>query len=245
MSTTSIGNLIERFLSARAKVKGERLSLDFVYRLKGARGMEFGLKGVGLRSFLVLRVPFDDADKNLGLSVTLRDGGDLKPKKSGRLMALCATAGRFIPAEKVAALNRYVRSDESNMVAAQWVAWLFENENPNPRYAGNPKRTHCVYTISDVFNVSARLLNAMQKNEPATKYGRIKGERITIDQRMRRVLDDQPEAEGWSITQWQETLKRSRGGIHKTKTWTGLEAARKLGKVEKRTDRHRNRRKMS
>lgn len=183
MSTTSIGNLIERFRTARTDFKGERLSLDFVYKLKGGRGIVFGPQGVGVLEILLLRAPFDDADKSHGLHVTLRDDGDLEPNEFFRehLMTLCADAGRFIPANRVASLNRYVRSNEPNAVAAQWVALLLENEKPNPRYVRNSKWTHCVYTISDVFNVSVRLLDAMQPKDAANSLGKSTGRADTTD----------------------------------------------------------------
>lgn len=67
-------------------------------------------------------------------------------------------------------------------------------------------------------------------NEPA-KY--------TIEERMKLVLFDKPESSGWSVTEFQAELNCSRGGIHQTTTWKALEAARKLGKTERRNDRRR------
>lgn len=64
-----------------------------------------------------------------------------------------------------------------------------------------------------------------------------RGKRMTIDQRMKLVLFEKPESSGWSITEFETELKCSRGGIHKTASWKALEAARKLGKAERRNDR--------
>ncbi len=63
------------------------------------------------------------------------------------------------------------------------------------------------------------------------------GKRMTIDQRMKLVLFEKPESSGWSITEFETELKCSRAGIHKTASWKALEAARKLGKAERRNDR--------
>lgn len=63
------------------------------------------------------------------------------------------------------------------------------------------------------------------------------GKRLTIEQRMRLVLFEKPESSGWTITEFQTELQCSRGGIHKTASWQALEAARKLGKAERRKDR--------
>ena len=64
-----------------------------------------------------------------------------------------------------------------------------------------------------------------------------RGKRMTIDQRMKLLLFENPDSSGWSITKFQTELKCSRGGIHKTASWKALEAARKLGKTDRRTDR--------
>ena len=61
--------------------------------------------------------------------------------------------------------------------------------------------------------------------------------RMTIDQRMKLMLFDKPESSGWSITEFETELKCSRAGIHKTASWKALDAARKLGKAERRNDR--------
>jgi hypothetical protein len=63
------------------------------------------------------------------------------------------------------------------------------------------------------------------------------GKRLTIEQRMKLVLFEKPESSGWTITEFQAELQCSRGGIHKTASWQALEAARKLGKAERRNDR--------
>ena len=64
-------------------------------------------------------------------------------------------------------------------------------------------------------------------------------EKFTIEQRMKLVLFDKPESAGWTISEFQTELECSRGGVHKTATWQALEAARKLGKTERRKDRRR------
>ena len=63
------------------------------------------------------------------------------------------------------------------------------------------------------------------------------GKPMTIDQRMRLLMDQKPESLGWTVTEFQNELKCSRGGIAKTPCWNMLESARKLGKIERRKDR--------
>jgi len=58
------------------------------------------------------------------------------------------------------------------------------------------------------------------------------GKKTTINARMLDILARHPDCRGWTITQWQQELKCSRGGIHKTDTWRQLEASRKLGKYD-------------
>lgn len=72
---------------------------------------------------------------------------------------------------------------------------------------------------------------------PAKPLREQRGKRMTIDQRMKLVLFEKPESSGWSVTQFEAELKCSRAGIHKTASWKALEAARKLGKAERRKDR--------
>ena len=65
-------------------------------------------------------------------------------------------------------------------------------------------------------------------------------EKLTINKRMLRLLEENPESRGWTVSQFTQELKCSRGGVHKTHTWQALISARKLGRVEKTKDRHHN-----
>jgi hypothetical protein len=68
-----------------------------------------------------------------------------------------------------------------------------------------------------------------------------RGKKLTINDRMRLTLLNKPESKGWSVTEWMAELKCSRGGIGNSDVWQELEAARKLGKSERRKDRRHRR----
>lgn len=65
------------------------------------------------------------------------------------------------------------------------------------------------------------------------------GKLPSIDDRMKLLLFNKPESNGWTVSQFVAELKCSRSGVADTATWKMLEAARKLGKAERRKDRRR------
>ena len=79
-----------------------------------------------------------------------------------------------------------------------------------------------------------------KRQAPVAKGGR---PRLTVNERMKAVFDQNYEARSWTISQWQEHLGGSRAAIHATETWQTLAAAHKLAKAEaalsKQPDRRR------
>ncbi len=58
--------------------------------------------------------------------------------------------------------------------------------------------------------------------------------KLTTNDLMRLELFENPDSKGWSVTEWQNRVKRSRGSIAGSDVWKELEAARKLGKSDRR-----------
>ena len=63
--------------------------------------------------------------------------------------------------------------------------------------------------------------------------------KATVNALMLDALTTNPESRGWTVTQWQKQIHRSRGAIVKTETWTQLHAARKLIQAEHATTKRR------
>jgi hypothetical protein len=63
--------------------------------------------------------------------------------------------------------------------------------------------------------------------------------KATVNMRMADEIQKNPNAMGWTITQWQQHLKCSRAAIQGTATWRSLERCRLTKKAERIKDRHR------
>jgi hypothetical protein len=57
--------------------------------------------------------------------------------------------------------------------------------------------------------------------------------RLKANELMILELEKNPEAKGWTVTQWQAAIGRSRDSIHKAEQWTQLEAAKKVARAER------------
>ena len=148
-------------------------------------------------------------------------------------------AGRGRPSSSPVATSLKAMAD---LAAAQWsirVAKVFDGPNG--------KRSEFALQAREVRAERLRHLSSISPSGPQPEVSAFvaaktlreqHGKRMTIDQRMKLVLFEKPESKGWNISEFQAELECSRGGIHKTATWKALEAARKLGKAERQTDRH-------
>ncbi len=168
-----MGNILfkrlrEQFLSQRAVLKAEHLSLSFSVQLKA------NLKTVMSPGNLITGFDFPDERNSKGIRVYvyLSDPNttNFEPDDDTQeeFLKLCNQAGELIPQGEATKLDEWIPefvAEHAGRSESRWLTWLFDCSELIPE---GEKWSHCAFTLDDVFKVSAdRLWQFKGRTKPA------------------------------------------------------------------------------